>query len=145
MATKNGGISFSGAPEVFKITHKAKVKRNAEMRSLHPGRSTRVNSTQMVGLCHSSDFYLAEMHGKHSPSPCRRSRYGPTGVHQHTPAVPSGRMTLYWFVKAAVSTVRHEHSFVFMLSCLFLCRQLLLIARGRWGQTSQRETQKDTM
>lgn len=89
-------------------------------------------------------FYLAEMHEKHTLSPCRCSRYGPACVHQNTPAVPSGRMTLYWLVKASMSTIRHKHSIIFMLSCIFLCRQLLLITWGRWGKISQRETQKKT-
>lgn len=65
------------------------------------------------------------------------SWYWPSGVHQHTPTVPSVRVALDGLVEASLSAVWDKHSVVLVLPRLFLGRLLLLITRRSWGERSE--------
>lgn len=56
-------------------------------------------------------------------------RYGPPGVHQHTPAVAGGGVALDRLVQSSLGTVWYEYSIVLVLPRLFLGRLLLLVTR----------------
>lgn len=64
--------------------------------------------------------------------PCRGSRYGSPGVHQHTPAVTCGLVTLNWLVKALQAAVRDEDGFPWVLTSLILSGLPLLVTRGNF-------------
>lgn len=81
-----------------------------------------------------------------SPSPGGGPWYGPSRVHQHTPAVSCWGVTLHRFVEPSLSTVWNKHRVILVLPCLLLRWLLLLVTWWGWKERYQSQiTQKQAV